>query len=281
MRTYTDDCDVRSQRGDVRLSDTKIEHWHSAMLTKLTRLVLWPNKGWKHDSGRDSAAVGAIPFGAAESGTRQLLMISLGFSRSGGGVLRGDLWKQKVIMFVNPTSAALTWRRSWNQKKDMPFPNKWALKKVLECACTCCACTASDDSAALAGARVASASRSPCRCAASLSEPSQASWLARTRRNDAKLKCYAAPCFISLCCFSPFMSFVDNGEALAPKVLGDFFFFFNFPLLWRQRIDFYPDFYPAYSIFTLQAFWPTNTRAFAQKCPFVFPLGTFLYYYYF
>lgn len=60
------------------------------------------------------------------------------------------------------------------------------------------------------------------------------------------------PPFISLCCFFPFMSFVDNGEALAPKVLDDFFppFFFYFPLSWRQNIDFYP----TCSIFTLQAF---------------------------
>lgn len=139
-------------------------------------------------------------------------------------VLRGDLWKQKVIIFVNPTSAALTWRWSLNQKRNTPFPNKWSLK-VLECACTCGALHRLRLKRCASRSACCCASRSPCRCAASLSEPSQASWLPRTRRNDAKLKCYVAPCFISLCCFFPFMSFVDNWEALAAKVLDDFFFF--------------------------------------------------------
>lgn len=184
-------------------------------------------------------------------------------------------------MFVNPTSAALTWRWSWNQKKDLPFPNKWSLK-VLECACTCCACTASDYSAAqaeahvaaLAGARVAAqhlyqnhhklpGSPGP-------GEMMQ-SW-------NVMLLPVLSPCVA----FSPSWALWIMGRLWPQKCWMVFFFvFFNFPLLWRQRIDFYPDFYPAYSIFTLQAFWPTNTRAFAQKCPFVFPLGTFLYYYYF
>lgn len=61
MRTYMDDCDVRSQRSNIcsnknlnlAACQTKIERQRSAKLNKLrghvTRLVLWPNKGWKHD----------------------------------------------------------------------------------------------------------------------------------------------------------------------------------------------------------------------------------------
>lgn len=92
----------------------------------------------------------------------------------------------------------------------------------------------------------------------------------RTKMMQNLLKCYAAPCFISLPSFFPFMRFMDNGEALAPKVLSDFFT----SLLWRQKIDFIQIFLQRVLLSLLQI-WPTNTMASAQKCTFAFTLRTF------
>lgn len=92
------------------------------------------------------------------------------------------------------------------------------------------------------------------------------------------LKCYTAPCFISLRSFFPFMRFVDNGEPLAPKVLD---YFLYFPLLWRQKNHFYSDFFPTCSIFTLQVFGQQIQDLLSRNVPLFSLWGHFHYYYFY
>lgn len=96
----------------------------------------------------------------------------------------------------------------------MSFLNKWSLKPLY--------CNVLSPAVTLHCLRLQRcASRSPCCCVVSLSEPSQASWLPRSRRNDAK-PTYDAPCFISLCSVFNIYQEIEKTKLLnkSPKLIN-------------------------------------------------------------
>ena len=180
----------RSQWRDIRsgknliLNRTKIEHRHSATLNKLwshvRHLFLWPNKGWEHVPA-GILLFGVIPFGAAESRNKHLLIATLGFRKSmkvafwgGGGA--------EALMFTYCYSAP-------SQTKALRLQELVLLRGIFF------------------------------RTIISFLAPQEQQEIMQN-----PLKYNGTPSFISLRSFFSFIRCVDNGAALVPVVLDDFFF---------------------------------------------------------